>query len=165
MLCSALALPASTANASVPGINKLGCSAYGTGSTDSTFTTPQPVQRLVLKRVRLPKASLLLHWPRKQNLDGPDRFIKYGIVVTAGSPVTLSVPKSAQPVYALNFGNPVQTVAASRTSVRLSPCPRKDGFATAWPGGYLVTKPACVPLIVTVDGRSTTVSLSLGHRC
>ena len=53
--------------------------------------------------------------------------MKHGIVVTAGAPVTLSVPRSAQGVYALAYANPVRTVAASRTSLVVVPCARAEG--------------------------------------
>jgi hypothetical protein len=166
LVVAALGSGASTSTASRPGFNSLVCNdVYQTASTDPTFTTPTPAQRLVLGRVWLPKSSTLLGWPRKPNTSGRDRFVKYGVVVTAGPSVTLSVPLSAQDLYALNFNNPGATVAASKTKLVISPCPRGDGRATAWPGGYLVTRPACVPVIVTVNGRSTRVTLSLGRRC
>ena len=108
-------------------------------------------------------------WPRKPNAHGNERFLKHGIIVTAGSPVTLTIPSSASSVYAFYFDSrhAANTVAASRTTLVIHPCPLRESLsrATAWPGGYLVTHPACVPLIVAADGASTEVRLSLGRRC
>ena len=165
-LVAVFAASARASTTSRPGFDRLVCNdVYQRASTDPMFTTPTPVRRLVLGRVWLPKSSTLLGWPRKPNTSGPDRFVKYGVVVTAGPPVTLSVPSSVQDLYALNFNNPAATVAASKTNLLIAPCPKKDGSATAWPGGYLVVRPVCAPLVITVNGRSARVSLSLGRRC
>jgi hypothetical protein len=166
LFVGALAAYASTSTASRPGFDRLVChDLHQTASTDPEFNQPSPTRRLVLGRVWLPKSSTPLGWPRQTYATGYDRFLKFGVTVTAGPPVTLSVPPSAQNLYALNFNNPAPTVAASKTRLLISPCPRSDGPATAWPGGYLVSRPACVPVTVTVDGRSTQVALSLGRRC
>ncbi len=142
---------------------------YQTSSTDSTFTNPVPTNRLVLGRVWLPKTSVVLGWPPKPNATGQERFLKHGIVVTAGPPVTLTIPRSADALYAFTFDSThaAATVAASRTTLIIRPCPRSQSLssATAWPGGYLANRPACVPLIVAADGRSARVRLALGRRC
>jgi hypothetical protein len=41
--------------------------------------------------------------------------------------------------------------------------PRSDGSATAWPGGYLARRPACLPVVVTAGGRSARATLPLGR--
>jgi hypothetical protein len=164
----ALRVGAATSTASQPGFNTLVCNDVNqTGTTDPTFTTPTPATRLVLGRVRLPKSSILLgrnRW-RRPIPPGQDAFIKFGITVSAGPPVSLSVPLTAQDIYALNFNNPAATVAASKTNLLITPCPKSDGPATAWPGGYLLKHPACVPLIIHVGARTTRVSLALGRPC
>jgi hypothetical protein len=123
----------------------------------------------VLRRVWLPKASVNFGWPRKPNARGTERFLKHGIIVTAGSPVTLRIPTSAYSIYAFDFDSThaANTVAANRTELIIHPCPPRESLsgATAWPGGYLVTRPACVPLIVAADGHSTEIRLALGRRC
>jgi hypothetical protein len=142
---------------------------YQTSSTDSTFTNPVATNRLVLGRIWLPKASVVLGWPKTPNATGKERFLKHGIVVTIGPPVTLTIPSSAKRIYAFSFdsAHAAATVAASRTALIIRPCAPIHSLtnATAWPGGYLATRPACVPLVVAANGRSTRVRLALGRPC
>jgi hypothetical protein len=148
-----------------PNGGRLSCSPF-TAQTGTTFTAPDRRHlRLVLGRVWLPKSTTILPWPSQPNLSSGDRFLKQGVIVTAGSPVTLTVPVAARRIYALAYGNPSSAIAGSRPSVRIAPCPRSAATATAWPGGYLAVQRACVALIVTAGGRSTRVSLSLGISC
>jgi hypothetical protein len=121
--------------------------------------------RLVLDRIWLPKVSTVLSWRGAPSQAGADRFLKWGIRVDAGTPVTLEVPASSRRVYALYYGTSATSVADGPTAVRVTPCPLAYGRWTVWAGGYLVAKPSCVPLIVRVGSRSTRVSLSLGRRC
>jgi hypothetical protein len=121
--------------------------------------------RLVLNRVWLPKSSVVLQWPRTPNLNGNDRFLKWGVIVSVGSPVELMVPSSSQDRYALHFGTHANTVADAAKAVTFVPCGKRNGRWTGWVGGYIATKPACVPLLVRVGSQSERVSLSLGHRC
>jgi hypothetical protein len=122
-------------------------------------------QRLVLGRVWVPKSTVVLGWPRIANLNGHDRFIKFGIGVTPGSPVTLEVPPAARTTYALYFNSSATVVADGPKAVQFDPCSRKEGPFTVWTGGYLVSHPACVPLIVRVGSRMARVSLALGRGC
>lgn len=165
-----LAAAAGAALAHPVGRDRLDCAdPYQTSSTDPTFTRPAPTDRLVLGRAWLPKASVNFGWPRKPNAVGNERFLKHGIIVTAGSPVTLTIPPSADSLYAFRFDSryAANTVAASRKVLVIHPCPPRQSLsgATAWPGGYLVTHRACAPLVVTADGRSTKIWLALGLRC
>jgi hypothetical protein len=120
-------------------------------------------QRLVLDRVWLPKAAIVLgrngwrHVPA-----GQSAFIKFGVGVTPGSRVTLSVPQSSRTLYTLAFHG---VGGEGVTTLHLDPCPPSDGPSTTWAGGYLVSRPACVPLIVHVGSRAARVSLALGHSC
>jgi hypothetical protein len=152
---SSVATPSSVVEA-VP------CSQAINGSVTSSHT---PEMRLVLGRVWLPKSSLLLRWPAHPNLSGNARFLKWGLVVTAGPTVQLDVPPSMRSVYALYFNSSATSVAAGEADVYVTPCPKTQNPWTVWAGGYLVNHPACVPLIVHVGTRSERVSLALGRRC
>ena len=131
------------------------------------LTSHTPATRLVLGRVWLPKSSILLgrnRW-RLPIPPGQDAFVKFGITVTAGSPVTLEVPSASRAAYALHFSSSATTVAGGETDVRVFPCPRSQTPWTAWAGGYLVKRPACVPLLVHVGTRTARVKIALGHSC
>jgi cell wall assembly regulator SMI1 len=135
-----------------------------TGKEACDQDCPQQPMRAAL---RLSESSILPgrnRW-KKPIATGEDAFIKFGVGVTAGSPVTLDVPRSARSMYALHDGSNASSVADGETEVHGSPCPRSQGKRTEWVGGYLVEHPACVPLVVHVGGRSTRVSLALGRRC
>jgi hypothetical protein len=140
------------------------------GSSIFQFTSPAghfgKGLRVVLGRAWLPKASTLLRWPRKSNLGVHDRFIKFGLTVSAGSSVTLEVPPDSHGVYGFYFGSASPTtIATAPRMLQAIACPRKNGGWTNWAGGYLLAKPSCVPLLVRVGSRSARVNLSLGRRC
>jgi hypothetical protein len=120
-------------------------------------------QRLVLGRVWLPKPTLLLGrnaWRRVAA--GGSAFIKYGVGVTPGPPVTLLVPFASLDTYTLAFHGVRQEGVRV---LRLTPCPRTSGPTTFWAGGYRVKRPKCVPIIVQVGSRTARVEIALGHRC
>ena len=126
---------------------------------------PLPSQHLVLGSVLLPKASVQLGWPRKPNLAGRDRFIKFGVGVRAAHSVILEVPTVATGLYALAFGTSASTVRDGPKQVRFQACAAQYGNWTVWSGGYFVHTPACVPLIVHAGSRVAHVTLSLGRHC
>jgi len=120
-------------------------------------------QRLVLGRVWLPKATLLLGRDAWHHVPvGGSAFVKYGVGVTPGSLVTLVVPLQWRETYALAFHG-VRREGVD--TLHLTPCPPSSGPTTVWTGGYLVTRPACVPLIVRVGSKTARVSIALGDRC
>jgi hypothetical protein len=129
----------------------------------NSIGSPTPAQRLVLNRVWLPRAAVVLGrnaWRRIAT--GQRAFIKFGVGVTPGQRVEIEVPGSSRTSYALAFHG---TGRDGVEQLRLAPCTRGKGTYTVWAGGYLVTRPACVPLIVRVGLRVTRVSLALGRRC
>ncbi|TQS42132.1 hypothetical protein [Cryptosporangium phraense] len=88
-------------------------------------------------------------------------FAKTGLVVRAGREVTLSVGPEA----AIFWGNR----AAVWTRTLLVPaCPQPPGAKGPWlayPGGYAVDTPTCLPLRVTVGTRSKTLRVPAGKPC
>ncbi|WP_433306425.1 hypothetical protein ACQP2F_20760 [Actinoplanes sp. CA-030573] len=92
-------------------------------------------------------------------------FAKTGLLVHSGRASTLTVPASWASRVAIAWGNH----AAEWTGVLHIPaCPAPASHPGAWlafPGGLSLDRAACVPLEVSADGRTTTVSLSVGARC
>ena len=123
-----------------------------------------PVNRLVLGRVGLPKESFVVQ------LDPPfgkPQFAKHGLEVRAGTPIMIAVPRAYRRVYGLHFHSSAKAPSVlGYTVMRVQPC--VGGGAprwTVWSGGYVLRRPACVPLIVHADGRTARVRLSIGTRC
>ena len=119
--------------------------------------------RLVLGRIWLPRRKVQL--ARRQGA-GWDRFAKVGIVVRAGSPVVLEVPPRWRGVYSLQYApKHVQTVADGSTRLSVHACAGAPGKWSAYAGGYVVKKPACVPLIVRANSRTATLHVPIGRSC
>ena len=155
--CAVLAAGVAVATASPPGTNSLVChDRYQTSSTDSIHT------RLIGDSLVSPVApTRLFGWPPNPNVTG-DRFIKHGIVVTAGAPVTLSVPGRRRACTRSAYANPVRTVAESRTRLVVAPCARAEGAATGWPGELL--RPAAGVRPARRHGRRPHRRVSLSAR-
>jgi len=121
---------------------------------------PPPAAKLVLGRVQMPRPDQVLHFGPRLSPGAPV-FVKHGWSVTPGAPVVLEVPRRYRRVAGLAFGRGKLGVPA----LRLRPCPGYAKPWTSWPGGYLVRKPMCVPIIVRADGRRARVLVSVGRRC
>ena len=166
-LAAALVLAGIAAARATPTRAVLRCSdslnRMNPGFTDIPAATPN--QRLVLGRIWLPSPSTVPGW-RKTPLPGRDRWIKFGIRVTPGAPVTLEVPPAARVLDAPAFhGSGLRRVADASPELRIQPCPRSAGESTVWTGGWLVTRQACAPLIVRIGSQAARVRLAFGHRC
>ena len=95
-------------------------------------------------------------------------FAKEGVWVLTGSPsVTLTVPAAWRKRAAISWEG-IEPVIANRvySSVRIAPCPAPPSHTwVGFGGGFYVTAPACVPLIVTMGGRSEVVHFGIGAVC
>jgi len=86
---------------------------------------------------------------------------KAGLLVRAGTKrVSVTVPEAWRNRLAITWGDS-GTVAA----LRIEPCNRPPNKWNVYTGGFYLRAPACVPLIVRVGARSTTVRFGLGTRC
>jgi len=85
-----------------------------------------------------------------------------GLVIRAGSPaVVVSVSDGWRKRAAITWGN-----SGPVSVLRLASCPPPLGAWNAYAGGFLLqASSACVPLIIRVGQRSTTVRFGLGRRC
>jgi hypothetical protein len=90
---------------------------------------------------------------------------KSGVFVRTGKfTVTVTVPKAWRSRAAITWGNNEPLVGA----LEFSGC--ADGASSAlwsaYAGGfYLRARSACVPLVFSVEGRSTTVRFGVGRHC
>ncbi|WP_250002765.1 hypothetical protein [Actinoplanes sp. M2I2] len=111
---------------------------------------------LVLDAVALPTAVL------QANESGePGRlFAKTGLLVRAGTAVELSVAPEAAGDVIIGWGSP----GPKGTTVRVPACPDAKGWVV-FAGGYTVSEPVCVPLIVRVGDREQRAEVSVGVSC
>ena len=51
--------------------------------------------------------------------------------------------------------------------VRVLPCPGGDNASVwlAYPGGFYVAKPACLPIVITIGARRYRARVPLGRAC
>jgi hypothetical protein len=151
---------AGTVAASVPRTDVVPCS-----SAISQSQRPTGVNglRLILNRVWLPERTVQLS---RRPGPGWDRLAKVGIVIRAGSPIILGVPRSWRGAYSLEYApGHVQTVAEGSTRLSVHACVGGLGRRSHYAGGYVVKRPMCAPLIVRADGKTATVHLAIGRRC
>ena len=89
---------------------------------------------------------------------------KAGLVVRAsGRPVTITVPDGWRDRVAFEWGN--GGTGGPFSSLRIAGCGSDPGRGSAYAGGFVVSKPSCVPLTFHVGGRHATVRFGLGRRC
>jgi hypothetical protein len=87
-------------------------------------------------------------------------WIKVGLNVEAGHPVTVRVPVQFRRSYQLGWDR------TGTALERFVPCAADStGRWTFFAGGFLYERPVCAPLQVNVDGRSATVRFGLGRNC
>jgi hypothetical protein len=88
-------------------------------------------------------------------------FAKTGLLVRTGAQAELVVPSSWSGRAAFAWGNaavvPTERLAAG-------PC-AEVGPWLAYPGGYYVRDPACIPVVVRVGGEETQIHVGVGAPC
>jgi hypothetical protein len=86
---------------------------------------------------------------------------KAGLVVRDDAPpVTVRVPRAWRGRAAIGWG-----ATSIAHTVRIASCPSRGAWRAYAGGFYLRSRSACVPLVVSVGGRSTTVGFGIGRRC
>jgi hypothetical protein len=102
--------------------------------------------------------------------NGGQLYTKMGLLVAGHQYVVLSVPLALRERVFLYYGRILDGEGHRTTSLLDAPGysetefqPCRDKPRTIWPGGIRVTGSAPVNLLVTVEGRSTSVPLPLGR--
>jgi hypothetical protein len=140
-----------------------GVAAHATVSCDSVAqmtgpATPGPSNRTVFGRIAVPARFLR----QVANEDYPLRhWAKAGIHVRPGSrPVDLIVPVAWRNRLAIGWGD-----GGVASSLRITGCAAYGRKWLPYAGGFHLSTPACVPLIVRAEGRSRTMLFGIGRRC
>jgi hypothetical protein len=130
-------------------------------SCDSAVLHPRSVrgERVVLRRVAFPRSRVF----QVADADGPlPYWSKVGLYVRNGdTPVTVIVPGAWRSRLAVEWGD-----SGLVRAVRLPGCPASEHVWNGYAGGFYLRSPrACVPLVVRVGTRSTTIRFGLGRAC
>lgn len=92
-------------------------------------------------------------------------FAKTGLFVRAGRESTLTVPPSWATRVSITWGNHAPGWA---TELHIPACPAPEPDSGKWlvfPGGYSLDEPACVPLQIRTENRTTTVHVPVATPC
>ena len=119
--------------------------------------------RIVLGRVGIPDEDQTSRPASRKRDPAWPYFRRVGLVVRGGtSPVTITVPEGWRDRVAISWGN---TPAVS--SLQIASCGVSVSKPwNAYAGGFhLSSRADCVPLDISVGGRSTTVRLGVGRAC
>lgn len=90
-------------------------------------------------------------------------FAKRGLLVKATSQLEIVVPTEFVSRAAVVWGNP----GAPTTHLLFGPCPStptRTGWL-AYPGGFLVAEPMCLPLLIRTAGQEARVQVGVGRPC
>jgi hypothetical protein len=98
--------------------------------------------------------------------DEPHRlFAKTGLLVHVGRASTLTLPADWEGRASIAWGNHESEWTASLQIPACRPSTSADDQWLAFPGGFSVDVPSCVPLEVRAGNDLDTVNISVGARC
>jgi hypothetical protein len=127
---------------------------------DANLREPNGVQRrVILGVVSVP--PLYQAQIRHDQQDGWAYSNKAGIAIQAGNrPVRVSVPKAWRKRVAISFG-----LGGPLSEERFEACSPPPTYWNGYVGGFSVSAPACVPLLIQIGNQSRTVRFGVGRRC
>jgi hypothetical protein len=119
-----------------------------------------PTLRVLFNRVAV---APLDYWGMKPVPSAPlGYWAKAPVWVRAGAgPVSLSVPRAWRKRLAITFGNSGNDARA----LKFSRCTSLPNRWFAYAGGFYLSQPACVPLVIRVAGRTASIRFGIGSSC
>jgi hypothetical protein len=159
---AATMLPAGADTTGVTPTSTLDC-------TDALGGSPPPPSEIVGERVALLTTRTQPRAMQTAKLDDPVTpgyryFAKTGLLMRHGTGTAeIIVPRSERGRVALSWGNTGHDGIAERM-FRVGPCVGGSSW-TAFPGGYYVTTPHCVSLIVRAGDDERRVRVGVGAPC
>jgi hypothetical protein len=117
--------------------------------------TPGANQRVLFDRIAVAGKNDVAKPLRHPGMRPFPFVAKSGFLIRRGrTPVDLIVPRAWRARYGIG-GNPW---------IRILGCNRPPKW-WAYASVFMLRRPACIPLIVRVDGRSTTIRFAVGRAC
>jgi hypothetical protein len=151
--CAAAATPAGAATKTM-----LACKEFAAAPS-----APPANYSVVLDRVALPTGKAFQAVDARDPAPGRKYFAKQGLLVKPGAPFQLVVPGAWKARLSLQWGNP--GTATDHLWVPDCTSTKPGARWLAFVGGFWVSKPACVPLIVKTAARQRTVHIGAGKAC
>jgi hypothetical protein len=154
------------ANSTAPDTRGLTWKVVTCGDAINVTKTPRPGGRILFRRITLPPEGLLLR-PRASTRNKPlPGYAKRGIAVRASrDPVELIVPTRWRSRFEIGWGEN-SSGPQEATAVRVLGCNAVAGNNWfSYPGGFYVSRPACVPLDIHVGRATTRIHLAIGIPC
>jgi hypothetical protein len=128
---------------------------------------PTPDYTVVLGVVALPiapKAAALQTGPSGGSDPSTRLFAKTGLLIRTGTRFELAIPPAWAGRLRIGWANgPAQPEPGLLVSCHPYPGDRSGWLA--YPGGFWVRHPACVPLLIETGGRRRRVQIGLGTPC
>ena len=159
-LVALLAVAAGTAPAATPRLAIVDCD-------DAAGSVAQPGGTLYGQRLALSWGSRARKLVRYDDVHYPYR-IKLPIFIRAGGRAfTIQVPPTWHQPAGMAWDNRGDAQPAIARGVRVLPCPGGDKLSVwlAYPGAFYVDRPACLPLVITIGGKSYRTRVPLGRAC
>ena len=136
---------------------------------DVVGSNPLPVSgdSVILDRVALPTARALQ--ANRTGDPGGRLFAKDGLLIRRGASFDLIVPDEWRGRLTINWGSPGKAthhlrVPGCRPTGTVNPVNEQDPWL-AYAGGYTVSRPACVSLVVKAGQSEQTVRIGVGAAC
>ena len=128
---------------------------------------PAAGDAIVLDRVALPTARALQ--ANRTGDPGGRRFAKDGLFIRRGASFDLIVPDDWRGRLSINWGSPGTAtdhlrVPGCRPTRTVNPIHEQDAWLV-YAGGYTVSEPACVSLVVKAGQTEQTVRIGVGAAC
>ncbi len=135
------------------------------GDYIDTAAAPPEDWQVVLGVVALPSSprSAALQTSLTGETGSHRLFAKTGLLIKPGATFDLVVPDEFTKRLGIGWANG-PAIPASSLAVMSCPNPKGSGWL-AYPGGYWIDRPTCVPLIVKASGKEQRVHIGLGTAC
>jgi hypothetical protein len=122
---------------------------------------------IVLDRVALPTGRALQ--ANRTGDPGARLFAKDGLFIRRGAAFDLVVPNDWRDRLTINWGSPgtpthILRVPGCRPTGTINPVREQDAWLV-YAGGYTVSQPACVSLVVKAGQSEQTVRIGVGAAC
>ena len=94
----------------------------------------------------------------------PKLFAKAGLMIRDGATFSIRVAPEYADRAQIGWGSPGPTAAPITVKSCQGPSASPSGWL-AFPGGYYVDQPACLPVIIESAGRTQRLSIGVGMSC
>jgi hypothetical protein len=159
-LVALLAVAAGTAPAATPRLAIVDCD-------DAAGSVSQPGGTIYGQRLALSWGSRARKLAPNPNLRYPYTTRLPIFIRAGGRAFTIQIPAAWRQRAGMAWDNRGDAKPAIARGVRVVPCPGGDKLSVwlAYPGRFFVDRPACLPLVITIRGKSYRARVPLGRAC